>query len=233
MNVILTGASSGIGCEITKILALNSDFKVIIIARSQDKLISLKEECHRLNPSSQIITIPFDLSNSDFTPLIESIKTHISSVNYLINNAGLLINKKIPETSYQDLFNTFNTNFFSVFKITQLLLPMFTNPAHIVNVGSMGGFQGSLKFAGLAAYCSSKAALASYTECIAEEYKNSGIKINCLALGSVQTEMLNNALPGYKANVSAIDMASYIVDFTLNAHKFYNGKVLPVATNTP
>ena len=109
---------------------------------------------------------------------------------------------------------------------------MFTNPSHIVNIGSMGGFQGSSKFIGLAAYSASKAALANFTECLAEELKDKGINVNCLALGSVQTDMLNSVFPGYKANVTAPEMARYISEFTLYGHKFYNGKILPVSLNT-
>ena len=233
MNIILTGASTGIGCETAKVLALNSNHKIILIARNASKLDQVKYQCKEINPNSNVITIPFDLSDSDFTPLLEILKTHLNSVNYLINNAGILINKSFEETSYQDLFNTFNTNLFSVFKITQLLLPMFTNPSHIVNIGSMGGFQGSSKFIGLAAYSASKAALANFTECLAEEFREKGINVNCLALGSVQTDMLNNVFPGYKANVTASEMARYIAEFTLYGYKFYNGKILPVSLNTP
>ena len=232
MNIVLTGASTGIGCETAKVLAANSDHKIILIARNANKLDQVKYQCKKINPNSNIITIPFDLSASDFNPLGDLLKTHLSSVNFLINNAGILINKSFEETSYQDLFSTFNTNLFSVFKITQLLIPMFTNPSHIVNIGSMGGFQGSSKFIGLAAYSSSKAALANFTECLAEELKDKGINVNCLALGSVQTDMLNSVFPGYKANVTAPEMARYISEFTLYGHKFYNGKILPVSLNT-
>lgn len=232
MNVIITGASAGIGFEIAKVFARKTDFTLIVIARSQDKLALLKEECLKINPFSKVIAIPFDLTKSDFTPLFFEIQKHVGSVNYLINNSGILINKTFSETTDRDLFDTFNVNVFSVFKIIQLLSAMFVNPSHIVNIGSMGGFQGSIKLKGLSAYSASKAALASFTECLAEEFKTKGIKVNCLALGSVQTEMLDLALPGYKANVSAIEMAGFIVDFTINGHNFFNGKILPVSSNT-
>ena len=97
----------------------------------------------------------------------------------------------------------------------------------------MGGIQGSSKFAGLAAYSSSKGAIITLSELLAEEYKEQGISFNVLALGSVNTEMLQEAFPGYEAPLSAGEMANYIFDFTLTGNKFYNGKVLSVASSTP
>ena len=97
----------------------------------------------------------------------------------------------------------------------------------------MGGFQGSAKYSGLSYYSASKAALACLTECLANEFTGFGISVNCLALGSVQTEMLNEAFPGYKAPVDAKQMAEYISGFALTGHKFFNGKILPVAIGNP
>ena len=97
----------------------------------------------------------------------------------------------------------------------------------------MGGVQGSMKFPGLAAYSSSKAAIITLTELLAEEYKTTGPSFNVLALGAVQTEMLEEAFPGYKANTSAQEMANYIYDFSLNGNAYYNGKLLQVSNSTP
>ena len=97
----------------------------------------------------------------------------------------------------------------------------------------MGGVQGSMKFPGLAAYSSSKAAVITLTELWAEEFKETGPSFNVLALGAVQTEMLEEAFPGYKAPNTALEMASYIKDFALTGHKFYNGKLLQVSSSTP
>ena len=105
--------------------------------------------------------------------------------------------------------------------------------AHIVNIGSMGGFQGSAKFKGLSLYSSSKGALAILSECLAEELKERKIFVNCLALGSAQTEMLSEAFPGYHAPLTAREMAGFVVDFATRGHRWFNGKVLPVAVSTP
>jgi 3-oxoacyl-[acyl-carrier protein] reductase len=105
--------------------------------------------------------------------------------------------------------------------------------SHVVNISSMGGINGSVKFSGLSAYSAAKGGLGILTECLAEEYRDSGISFNCLALGSVQTEMLEEAFPGYRAPLTAHEMARFIVDFAINGHKFFNGKILPVSISTP
>ena len=97
----------------------------------------------------------------------------------------------------------------------------------------MGGIQGSLKFPGLAAYSSAKGAVITLSELLAEEYKEQQIAFNVLALGAVQTEMLEEAFPGYEAPLSAVEMADYIYDFSLTGNKFYNGKVLQVSSSNP
>jgi NAD(P)-dependent dehydrogenase (short-subunit alcohol dehydrogenase family) len=71
------------------------------------------------------------------------------------------------------------------------------------------------------------------SELLAEEYKAQQISFNVLALGAVQTEMLQEAFPGYIAPLSAQKMADYIYDFSLNGNQYYNGKVLQVSSSTP
>ena len=100
---------------------------------------------------------------------------------------------------------------------------------HIVNIGSMAGFQGSDKFPGLTLYSATKGAIAAYTECLALELRDKNIIVNCLALGSVNTEMLQQAFPGLVAKVEPAEMAEYVLDFCLVQHNFMNGKVVPVS----
>jgi 3-oxoacyl-[acyl-carrier protein] reductase len=125
------------------------------------------------------------------------------------------------------------TNFIGTASVIRVIKPLMHKGSHIINISSMGGFQGSQKFNGLSYYSASKAAIASLSECLALEFSEAGISVNCLALGSVQTEMLNEAFPGYKAPVSPKVMAEFICDFALNGHKFINGKVIPVAISNP
>jgi NAD(P)-dependent dehydrogenase (short-subunit alcohol dehydrogenase family) len=151
----------------------------------------------------------------------------------VIHNAGALLLKPFENTSLQDFENIYKVNVFGVANLTQIVLPYLQKGSHVVTISSMGGIQGSMKFAGLAAYSSSKGAVITLSELLAEEYKERGIAFNVLALGSVQTEMLAEAFPGYQAPITTAQMADYIYNFTLSGHRFYNGKVLQVSSTTP
>ncbi|MDF2438075.1 MAG: family oxidoreductase [Bacteroidota bacterium] len=233
MNIIVTGASRGIGYELVKQF-VNAGHKVIAIARTMEKLERLKKECEGL--SGVVQPVICDLNNeAELDKLPGKITEYSSSVDILVNNAGAIINKPFTEISKEDLLYVYNVNVFAIVGLIQKVLPMMKDSqrGHVVNIGSMGGFQGSSKFAGLSGYSSSKAALACITECLAEEFKNSNIAFNCLALGAAQTEMLEEAFPGYKAPLSASEMAGFIANFALNSHHFMNGKVIPVSMSTP
>jgi len=230
-NIIITGASSGIGKATAIKLSEDSNNRILLISRDKTKLKSVLEEI-KVN-QNQVNVIPFDLISNDYSSLISNIKEILGSVDVLINNAGAIVNKPFSDISIQDFDRIVNTNFKGPFFLIQWLLPLLNKGAHIVNISSMGGFQGSLKFPGLSVYSSSKGALATLTECLALELNPLGISVNCLALGSVQTSMLEEAFPGYKAQLTSESMAEFIADFALNGYRWMNGKILPVSVSTP
>ena len=90
--------------------------------------------------------------------------------------------------------------------------PKLSSSSHVVNISSIGGLANTSKFPGLSAYSSSKGALNILTEMLAEEYKETSIKFNTLALGAVQTEMLEEAFPGYNAPISPNEVSKFIFD---------------------
>jgi NAD(P)-dependent dehydrogenase (short-subunit alcohol dehydrogenase family) len=234
MNIIITGASSGVGFEAVLDLILKTENKVLALARSADKLKRLLEIAKGLNPDCQLYPVQFDLVNDDIqNGLVPFIQQNFGKIDVLINNAGALEVKAFEQTNELDFIDMLQSNFLSHVRMIQGLLPEMNSPAHILNIGSMGGFQGSVKFPGLSAYSASKAALHTLTECLALELADRKIKVNCLALGSAQTEMLEKAFPGYESPVMAFEMGKYIADFALTGHQFFNGKVLPVAVTTP
>jgi short-subunit dehydrogenase len=236
MNIIVTGASRGIGYELVKILSVDTQNTVLALSRNSQKLEQLKSECLTLNSASKVIPIVCDLSDKNAIHQIHSeITKHIKTVSILINNAGAIVNKPFLEITADDLEYVYNVNIFSVVRLIQTVMPLMdgVKKSHVVNVSSIGGVQGSLKFAGLSAYSSSKAALVCLTECLSEEFKEKNIAFNCLALGATQTEMLNEAFPGYKAPLSAAQMAEFIANFSLTAHQYMNGKIIPVSLSNP
>lgn len=233
MNIILTGASSGIGFEAALELSMHSENTIVAIARSADKLRKLLEIARGINPDCHLLPVEFDIVNDDYAALTPFLKERLGHVDILINNAGALINKSFLDTTAEDLAKMFESNVLGHFNMIKQVLPFMRSGSHIVNIGSMGGYQGSVKFPGLSAYSASKSALHTLTECLAQELTGTGIKINCLALGSAQTEMLEEAFPGYESPVLAFEMGKYVADFARTGHKFFNGKVLPVAVSTP
>ena len=234
MNIIVTGASSGVGFEAVLELILSGKHKVIALARSQSKLEKLLEIAKGLNPDCEIFAIAFDIVHDDYDGLQQFIATNFDSrLDVLVNNAGVLINKPFMELLETDFVEMLQSNYIGHVRIIQALLKFMGDGSHIVNIGSMGGYQGSAKFPGLSAYSASKAALHTLTECLAQELVEQGIKVNCLALGSAQTEMLELAFPGYESPVMAFEMGKYVADFAITGQRFFNGKILPVALSTP
>ncbi len=223
LNIIVTGASKGIGFELTKYF-LKEGHNVYAVSRSIDQLKELKVSHSKLT----IVQMDITKDLSIITSLLVNQKIH-----HLINNAGCLINKPITELSDEDIINQYKVNVIAPLRLTRDLLPFMEAGSAICNISSMGGVQGSAKFPGLSAYSSSKGALSILTECIAEELSDKGVRCNALALGAVQTEMLANAFPDYKAPFTPAEMANYIGGFVLKASRFYNGKVLPVSASTP
>lgn len=235
MNTIfITGASKGIGFETALELAKDPNNRVIAVSRNYERLLHLKETAGKSH-SNEIRIVPFDLTEEANFPKLDEALAGIKKIDVLINNAGLLVNKPFEELTLADWRRMFEVNVFGVVGLIQYLLPRLRQSptAHIVNIGSMGGFQGSSKFPGLSGYSAAKAALANLTECLAAELGKDNIKSNCLCLGAVNTEMLATAFPGYEAPLRSEEMAQFIAYFSLNGRQFFNGQVLPVALNDP
>lgn len=225
MNVIISGASQGIGYEVAVLMA-KKGHKVLAIARNEEKLKELAKE------SDNILFLACDL-------VTEVNKLNIQSyfgdarVDVIINNAGQLINKPFLETELSEFQDQYNANVLTAVNLIKSTHALMPAGAHIVNISSMGGVQGSSKFSGLSAYSSAKGALSILTECLAEEFKQSEIHVNALALGAVQTNMLKTAFPEYEAPLQASEMGEYIADFALKGQRFFNGKIIQVALGNP
>nr|WP_314897496.1 SDR family NAD(P)-dependent oxidoreductase [uncultured Flavobacterium sp.] len=223
-NIIITGTSRGIGYELALQFA-KAGHQVLAISRKIPQALLGNEN---------ITCLSVDLSNeSELEKVQDFLSKSWKQIDAVIHNAGSLLLKPFSETTQEDFENIYKVNVFGVANLTRICLPYLQKGSHVVTISSMGGIQGSLKFAGLAAYSSSKGAVITLSELLAEEYKDSGIAFNVLALGSVQTEMLAEAFPGYQAPITASEMADYILNFTLTGNKYFNGKVLQVSSTNP
>jgi 3-oxoacyl-[acyl-carrier protein] reductase len=224
-NIIITGTSRGIGFELVHLFA-SQGHNVLALSRNAQPVNNLQLDT--------VSSFAFDLcEEEDYNKVEAFIQNEWKHVDIIINNAGMILNKPFAETTFKDFSKVYETNVFGVAEMTRVVLPFMKSDGHVLTISSMGGIQGSMKFPGLAAYSSSKGAVITLTELLAEEYKETGPQFNVLALGAVQTEMLKEAFPDYQAPTTALEMANYIHEFSLNGNKFYNGKVLQVSNSTP
>ncbi len=226
-KIIITGTGRGIGYELVQLLA-SQGHHVLALTRNAGSLRELKA----LHPTISVLQIAIS-EERQLKKVTDFITGNWQQADRLIHNAGLLINKPFSDTTTEDFLEVYKVNVFAVAALTKVVVPFLPAGSHVVAISSMGGIQGSMKFPGLAAYSSSKGALITLFELLAEEYKERQIAFNTLALGAVQTEMLAEAFPDYKAPVTAVEMARYIADFTLTGNRLYNGKVLQVSSSTP
>jgi 3-oxoacyl-[acyl-carrier protein] reductase len=224
-NVLITGTSRGIGFELAQLFA-DENHNVLAVSRNTETISTLNHP--------KITALSVDISDeNDVKKVVNFVASTWENVDIIIHNAGMLVNKPFAEITATDFLDVYKVNVFGVAELTKNMIPFLQKGSHVVTISSMGGIQGSLKFPGLAAYSSSKGAVITLSELLAEEYKEHGISFNVLALGAVQTEMLAEAFPGYKAPTTATEMASYIFNFSLTGNQFYNGKVLQVSSTNP
>lgn len=224
-NIIITGTSRGIGFELTKLFS-EAGHRVLALSRNQKTVDALQLK--------NVKTFAFDIKNEENqNQLVKYVEENWNKVDVLIHNAGEFTKDDFPEISLERLKSVYETNVFGVYVLTQKLMPFMQKDSHVIAVSSMGGIQGSVKFPGLTAYSSSKAAVINLMEVLAEEYKETGPIFNALALGAVQTEMFEAAFPGAEASLKPLEMADYIYNFALNGSKVFNGKVLQVSNSTP
>lgn len=221
--ILVTGISRGLGAALAARLLEREDVTVIGTTRGMHAPFTHK----RLRVLHDDVSRP----DNDFALLREALSG--ITLDAVVNNAAMLLNKPFGSYTANDLEQQFRSNVYAPFLLLQALEPYLKNGSHVVNIGSMGGYQGSTKFPGLSAYSASKGALAVFTECLAEEWKARNIRVNCLALGSVNTEMLAEAFPGYTAPLNPDQMADFVARFALEGHSFFNGKILPVSITVP
>lgn len=223
-NVIITGTSRGIGLELALLFASQGHQVLAVSRKVSPQLLG--------NPNITCLSVDIS-SEKQINEIVAFLESTWKNVDIIIHNAGLLVNKPFLEITPSDFEKVYKVNVFGVAHLTQICIPFLNPGSHVVSISSMGGIQGSMKFPGLAAYSSSKGALITLSELLAEEYKEQGIAFNVLALGAVQTEMLQEAFPGYNAPTTAKEMADYIMNFALTGNKHYNGKILQVSSTTP
>lgn len=225
-TVCITGASRGLGLALAEAFLKNSNLDVAAVTRS--------EAPHPLAAiwGDRLRVVRADISLEAGRAEVYKELDGMQPLSVLIHNAGALAFKPFAETDADELRYIYEVNVFAPYLLTQKLLPLASN-AHIISISSIGGVQGSLKFGGLSAYSSSKAALNCLTEMWSEEFKDTSIVFNCLALGSVETDMFKEAFPGISAACTPQTMAQYIADFAFSAADVMRGKIISLSLGNP
>ena len=184
-RAIVTGAGKGIGRAIAVQLA-NKGSEVHAISRTQSDLDNLRKECPDINVHN------IDVADWDKT---RSTVKSIGAVDYLVNNAAVLVEKPFFDISKGQLDNLFDINFKAVFNISQAVGELMVEQGRggsIVNMSSIGGFKAGPR---LTIYCTSKAALDMLTRNMALELGPHNIRVNSLSPGVLSTRMtLNSSL---------------------------------------
>lgn len=233
MNILITGAGRGIGFETALILSRDYTNNIIAVSKNQNNLDDLENNIRVFNPDANIRTAVLDLRSPNLH-ILTDIAREYKEIHVVINNAGLLTSKPFMELSDDEWKEMFDVNLFGPVKLIRSIIPYMgiSIQGHIINIGSMGGYQGSRKFDGMSAYNAAKAGISNLTESLAVELKNKNIAVNCLALGGVQTDMFETAFPMSKAPLKSWQIAEFIADFCLNGHNYLNGQVIPVSLST-
>lgn len=225
-TVCITGVGRGLGRALVDRYLQQGGVKVIAVTRDPEKAVPKLVEHPRLT------VVAADIVSESGHRRLAHVVEAVGGLDVLIHNAGTMVFKPFLDITGDELRSVYEVNVFAPFQLTQALLPL-CKACHVVNISSIGGVDGSLKFAGLSAYSSSKAALNNLTEMWSEEFKDSPHVFNCLAMGSVETEMFREAFPGVSAALDTATMADYVADFSFRAPKVMRGKIISLSISNP
>ncbi len=189
-TALITGASSGIGLDLAKLMAPN--FDLIITARNQGDLESIARELEAAH-GNQVHAIPGDLAKADAPQqLFSEIERRSLQVDVLVNNAGFGSYGAFAESDHQTELDMIQVNITALTSLTRLALPgmLGRKRGRIMNVASTAGFQpGPL----MAVYYATKAYVIMFSEAIANELKGSGVTVTCLCPGATATRFASRA----------------------------------------
>ncbi len=229
----ITGGSKGIGAACVKRF-LNAGYHVVFCARDASHINRFSEQLSRDYDPTYFHGHVADVSQaSDRIQLFEFIQNTYGYLDCLINNAATIYVEPLETMSVEALTHLFNVNVMGVFGCMQLAIPLMKSTGgSIVNISSLSGIKGVEKFPGFCAYTMSKSAIVGLTENSAVELKPLGIRVNCVAPGAVDTDMLAFAAPQLKTSTTPDDISHsifFLADDQMSSK--LTGSVLEVHSN--
>jgi NAD(P)-dependent dehydrogenase (short-subunit alcohol dehydrogenase family) len=208
--VVVTGASRGIGRAIADMFA-QAGARVAGCAR---------------RGTGDVFAC--DVGNeADVRRFADDVGHRFGTPDFVVNNAGTVARARLDETSTETWSSILGSNLTGSFLVTRAFLPAMRarKRGRIVNVSSISGRQGT---AGLTAYCAAKHGVVGLTRALAEEVRADGIQVNAVCPGSVDTEMLQQGMPGAKPDMSPVDVANVVLYLAVYAPPALTGTCLDV-----
>ena len=196
-NVVITGASSGIG-RATALEMARRGANVVLAARRADRLDEVAVQCRALGVRA--VSVPADVTRpEDCRRLIEA----AGEIDVLVNNAGFAIWNAITEADPGDLRDMMDTNYFGTVHCTQAALPRMLERGRgtIVNVASIAGLMGVARMGG---YCATKFAVVGFSEALRDEVIGHGVKVALVCPGTTETEFFVKAEKGKMPGASRL-----------------------------
>jgi NAD(P)-dependent dehydrogenase (short-subunit alcohol dehydrogenase family) len=229
---IITGGARGIGAA-TAELFLEEGAKVAIASRTLSELSATEKKLKEKFGQDKIIAVATDVSKEqDVLRLFDITEKNFGTLSILINNAAIFIGKKIVELTVKDWDEVMAVNLRGSFLCAREAFKRMKSGGSIVNISSLAGVRGTEKFPEFSAYTTSKFGVVGLTEGFAVEGKPLKIRVNCVAPGAVDTEMLHKAAPGLKTETKPKDIAKIILSLSDEREsKNVTGSVVELFTN--
>jgi NAD(P)-dependent dehydrogenase (short-subunit alcohol dehydrogenase family) len=230
---LVTGSGRGIGAATARLLAARGA-KVVLVSRTSSELEAVAKSIR--DAGGQALAIAADVSDeASVKRLFERAASELGQVSILVNNAAIVAVRPIPEIAAQEWDRVMAVNVRGPFLCSREAFAQMRKSGHggsIVNIASLSGIRGTEKFPGMASYVTSKFAVVGLTESFASEGRAHGIRVNCVAPGAVDTEMLRQAAPHLKTSTTPDDIARTIAFLCDRAQSgSLNGAVIEVFSN--
>lgn len=189
-TALITGSNRGLGLQLLQMLSANG-YNVIACTRSKSSSFSkIIDEVSKKN-NNKIYNLSFDLLNHSDTEssLTQFLNNYEDNVDLLINNAGILKNSLMLMTSIKEVEDIFKVNVISTILVTQIVVKKMIKykKGNILNISSISAKENNF---GRSIYSSSKSAIESITKSLSKEFSRFNVRVNCIAPGLIDSEML-------------------------------------------
>jgi NAD(P)-dependent dehydrogenase (short-subunit alcohol dehydrogenase family) len=222
---VVTGASSGIGLATAELLVARGA-RVAVFARTADRL-----EAFAARHRDRVIAVSGDVADErDIERLFAGVEKRFGDADVLVNCAGMIDPGRLVDVTPDRWDRMFAVNVRGTYLASRRALPkmLARRSGSVVNVASISGVLGPEKFPGFVSYNASKAAVIALTEALAVEVRESGVRVNAVSPGSVDTKMWADASGGAKADMTPAEVAETILFLASDRSRPVNGQNLHV-----